>query len=161
MLTKEVEVLARIVSASTGIPVHFLGYVDLMSNRSTAEEMNEMTGITTAFEREMLTAKMRDVCIRAVDIYNKQTGSNLRTEDIDVTIPVVSMAAVKQLVEVYLPLFESGAISMESLRERIPGIDPKLEKERLEEEEENRDDDAISTAELMLRQTPNQELETA
>lgn len=138
VLTKEVETLAKIISASTGIPVHFLGYVDLMSNRATAQELMEMVNATTLHEREIWKGKMKQLCIRAVEMYNEMTGSALSIDGIDVSIPVVTMSQIDLVSNVYGNLYNLGAISMQTLRQMIPGINPEEEAELIAKEKAER-----------------------
>ena len=50
-LMKEIESQAKILSGSSGVPVHFLGLPDLLSNRSTAENLMESLFDVTTRER--------------------------------------------------------------------------------------------------------------
>ena len=50
-LMKEIEAQAKIISGSVGVPVHFLGLPDLLSNRSTAENLMESMFQVTTRER--------------------------------------------------------------------------------------------------------------
>ncbi|MDP4879928.1 MAG: hypothetical protein NWR36_08580, partial [Opitutales bacterium] len=51
-LTTEINTIAKIISGATGIPIHYLGFTDLMSNRATAEDLAELVNVTTSHERE-------------------------------------------------------------------------------------------------------------
>lgn len=150
-LAKECETLAKIISAATGIPIHFLGYADLLSNRSTAEELMEMVNATTRIEREIWKSKLEELCIKAINLYNDTTGSSLSTAGISVEVPVVTMQMVDLLTSIYLPLQQAGVISMQTLRQRIPGIDPEKEEELIEEEKQESMQHAADMADLMMK----------
>lgn len=126
-LTKEIETLAKIISAATGIPVHFLGYVDLMSNRSTAVELMELVNATTNHEREIWKGKMTEICERVLEL----AGID---EEVSVNIPVITLAQVELISNVYGNLYNLGAISLRTLRSMIPGIDPEEEAELIANE---------------------------
>jgi len=134
-IVKEILMHFRIISQATGIPVYFLA-PDLMSNRATAQELLEMVNAATMSERENWKDFIIELCGIAMKMYSKRTGVILDYEDVDVSIPSVTLNQVQQLVDVYLPLQEAGIISKQFVREKVPDIDPKLETERLEQERE-------------------------
>lgn len=150
-LAKECETLAKIISAATGIPIHFLGYADLLSNRSTAEELMEMVNATTRIEREIWKSKLEELCIKAINLYNDTTGSSLSTKGISVEVPIVTMQMVDLLTSIYLPLQQAKVISMQTLRQRIQGIDPELEDELIEDETEKSMQNAVGMADMMMK----------
>lgn len=134
-IIKEMLMHFRIISNNTGIPVFFFA-PDLMSNRATAAEMMEMINAATLAERESWKTVITEICQKAMKLYSKMTGKILDYEDVEVSIPQVTLNQVQQLVDVYLPLQMSGIISKQTLREMVPGIDPEVEDERLEKEAE-------------------------
>jgi len=147
--TTEVNTIAKIISGATGMPVHHMGFVDLMSNRSTAEDLAEMVNASTMHEREAWKAGIRELLVKACNMHSDATGAVYDTDSIEVTLPVVMMSQVKQLADVYLPLEQAGIISKETVRERVPGIDPELEDERLEANEQSKQNEAIEMADLI------------
>ena len=134
-IIKEILMHFRFISQGTGIPVYFMA-PDLMSNRSTAQELLEMVNAATMSERENWKDFITDLCSQAMKIWTKQTGEILDYEDVDVSIPQVTLNQVQQLVDVYLPLMEAGVVSKQFVRERVPDSDPELEEERIEKESE-------------------------
>ena len=134
-IIKEILMHFRLISNVTGIPVYFLA-PDLMSNRATAQELLEMVNAATMSERENWKDFLTELCREAMKLHTKQTGEILDYDLVDVTIPQVTLNQVQQLVDVYLPLQQAGIISKKTLLEKVPDIDPELEHERLEEENE-------------------------
>lgn len=134
-IIKEILMHFRLISNVTGIPVYFLA-PDLMSNRATAQELLEMVNAATMSERENWKDFLTELCREAMKMHTEKTGEILDYDMVDVTIPQVTLNQVQQLVDVYLPLQQAGIISKKTLLEKVPDIDPELEHERLEEENE-------------------------
>jgi hypothetical protein len=129
-IIKEILMHFRLISNVTGIPVFFLA-PDLMSNRATASELMEMVNASTMIERENWKDTIEELCRKAMIIHTQKTGEILNYEDVEVSIPAVSLNQVQQLVDVYLPLQMAGIISKKTLREKVPNIDPEMEDERM------------------------------
>lgn len=129
----------RFVAAMTGVPIHWLAWPELMSNRATAENMLEVVSAATKNERliwqEALSDMLEKVMRMAVDA--GFADSDILEGEFDLRLPLISLAALQQLVDVWLPMREGKAISMFTLRNMIPGIDP-IEEERMVDEEEEK-----------------------
>ena len=69
-LKEETQALAKTVSGTTGIPVHFLGYPELLSNRDTAENLVALIVLSTNKERHTWTGAYDELCHKAMIIYN-------------------------------------------------------------------------------------------
>jgi hypothetical protein len=134
-IIKEILMHFRFISQGTGIPVYFMA-PDLMSNRSTAQELLEMVNAATMSERENWKDFITELCSQAMKIYTKKTGIILDYEDVTVSIPSVTLNQVQQLVDVYLPLMEAGIVSKKFLREKVPDSDPDQELKEIERENE-------------------------
>ena len=137
-IKSEVETLIRVISYVTGIPVSFLGYPDLLSNRPAAIDLNEMINITTSVERLIWEAKLKELAEKAIDMYNLANNANLSKEGIKVSLPVVSMSQIELIKDIYIELYRESAISLETLLERLPGIDPVFELQRINQAKEQR-----------------------
>jgi hypothetical protein len=150
-IIKEILMHFRIISQATGIPVYFMA-PDLMSNRATAQELLEMIQAATNSERENWKDFITELCSQAMQIYSKKTGILLNYKDVNVSLPSVTLNQVQQLVDVYLPLQQAGIISKEFVREKVPDVDPALEKRRLLEEDElDTETDPIETLKAQLK----------
>ena len=138
-LMDEIITLAKMISGSTGVPVHFLGLPDLMSNRSTAENLMELIWASTVKEREIWNSAYNELLYKAIDIFNSmQEGRTpLKQEMIGIEIINVTSEQWKYLEKVYLPLYQEGAITLDYLLLQIPGLDIEEEKRRREFEEKD------------------------
>lgn len=138
-LIKEMITSARIISMNTGIPVHWLAYPDLMSNRATAENMLEAVNAATIQERTIWEDAYKELIIKAMVIAKDKgfQGAILDT-DFEIKIPLISLAHLKQIQETWIPLAEAGYISQKTVRNRLPGINPSNEERLLKKEKEDR-----------------------
>lgn len=128
-LMDEITTNLKIVSGTTGIPPHFLGFPDLMSNRATADGLLEMMFAATAKERTAWIEAYTELFRKAIILYNKVSGDNLNPEAVVAVLPENTQTRLRQLVDVWLPLFESKAISRPTFLTRVPGVDPDKEEE--------------------------------
>jgi len=85
-LQKETESLVKTISGTTGIPVHFLGYPELLSNRDTAENLGNLISLSTRKERRTWQGAYEEVFQKAMVIHNTAFGTNLNPMAIDATI---------------------------------------------------------------------------
>lgn len=157
-LTTEINTIAKVISGATGIPIHYLGFTDMMSNRATAEDLAELVNTTTAHEREAWKDAITELIKKAMYMYMEKTGAVLDPESVEVSLPVVMMSQINQIASVYLPLYQEGIISRQTVRERVPGIDPEVERERAEMEEEGKQSEAVQMADLMTQRMQEQQI---
>ena len=151
-LTTEVNTLAKIISGATGIPIHYLGFTDLMSNRATAEDLAELVNTTTSHERESWKPAIKELLSKACEMHSKKTGVIYDTDSIEVSIPVVMMQQINQIANVYLPLYDAKIITRETVQERVPGIDPEIEQKRMQVEEKKKQKESAEMTKLMMQQ---------
>lgn len=131
---KEATILTQKVSSDQGIPVHFLGMPNLMSNRATADDLHEMVNGTTMRQREAWKDAYTELARQACEL----DGGNYDLDSITVTMPVVMLSDIDRIVRVWLPLYQEGLIDKRSMIEKIPGVDPEIILERLEEQSQER-----------------------
>lgn len=133
-LEKEITANAKMVSGTTGVPVHFLGLPDLMSNRATADNLMELVSASTSKERQIWTGAYSEIIEKAMAIYNANSKMTpLQADRYKVIIPFVTEAAWARIIDLYLPSYIQGAISLETFLAQIPGVDVDAELERKEE----------------------------
>jgi hypothetical protein len=127
----------RFVSAMTGVAIHWLAWPELMSNRATAENMLEVINAATKKERliyqEGIGTLIDKACIMAVDS-NVADREILEPGESEVRLPLISLAALQQLADVWIPVLDKDAISMFTFRNMLPGIDPRKEAKLVEKE---------------------------
>ena len=142
-IEKEIEDLVKMISGSTGIPVHFLGFVDLMSNRATADTLIEMVNAATTKERRTWIGAYEEVIRKAMIMYNAEANQGMSKEKqldpnkIKVNIPVITKEHYDRIEKIYLPACVAGKLSDEAFLAMIPGFDVKAELERKKANEES------------------------
>jgi len=139
MLEKEIVMLIKTVSAGTGVPVHYLGYPDLLSNRATAENLMDLIVGMTSKERITWEAAFEEMVDKAIVIWNEKTGSaqkssRLQTGQLDFDIPIITQATWDRIEKVFIPMKIAGSIDDKTLLSQVPGINPQAILEALEED---------------------------
>jgi len=129
----------KCISMTIGIPVHFLAYPEMLSNRATAENLMEMVVASTRADKvvwqEAITELIEKARIMAVDAGEDNA---ILAGDIQVKIPVVSLALLKQITEVWYNMLADDIISLSTFREMLPGIDAVKEEKQIENEKQER-----------------------
>lgn len=142
-IEKEIISNAKLISGNTGIPIHFLGFPELMSNRSTAENLMEMIIASTTKERKTWIGAYEETITKAMKMYNGKTSQGMSKErqldpsKIGVEIPVITKEHYEHLEKIFLPACVAGKLSDEAFLERIPGMDVEAELKRKEDKEKD------------------------
>ena len=139
MLLKEVESLGEVISGATGVPVHFLGFVHLLANRSTGENLADLLYASTLKERVTWIGAYEETLAKAMAIADRVTGNAqkstaLKPGLLKVTIPFVTQKHWEALEKIFLPAALGGKISGQLFLSRIPGVnvDEELEMQKSE-----------------------------
>lgn len=144
-LTGEMLLAAKIISTNTGIPIHWLAWPELMSNRATAENLLEVVNAGTKRERLIWEEAYRELIDKSMVM-----AIDAGFEDSDIMgeyhleLSLVSMANLKAIQETWLPLQQMDVISMGTLRSKIPAINPTEEKKMVEKEKKENVDAFIN-----------------
>jgi len=85
-IKEETQSLVKTISGTTGIPVHFLGYPELLSNRDTAENLGNLISLSTRKERRTWVGAYEEIFQKAMVIYNTVFNTNLNPMAIDAAI---------------------------------------------------------------------------
>lgn len=133
-LSDEITCLAKLISGATGVPVHFLGLPDLMSNRATADNLMEMLWASTSRERKIWIGTWEEVFQKALALANEHLQGGFNPNAITAAIPEMSASKMKELAEVWLPIRQAGEISRETFLAHIPELDVEEETKRLDAE---------------------------
>jgi hypothetical protein len=140
MLMQSITTGAKLVSAHTGIGIHFLGFANVMSNRATASSMGEPTQVVLKSEETSYLTFYRELFTKAIRMRN----NNLNREfPEDVILPKVVSITDRQwevVKDIYLPARKDGLISSELFLDAIPGVDVEAEQARIDEEEKKNEE---------------------
>lgn len=140
-IEKEIITLAKMISGTAGIPLHFLGMADLMKNRATAKDLKDLIVGSTSKERQIWIGAYTELIKKAMTMYNELANKNmskqakLDPDKIAVDIPMISEEHWLHLEKIFLPAAVAGKISQESFQEQIPGFDIEKEQQRMAERE--------------------------
>lgn len=129
-LVSEITALTKIISGTTGIPPHFLGYPDLMSNRATASEMGDLITSSTATERVIWKGAYNQLLRKALLLANKHFKTGYKPDVVEATMPYITKDKLQELVDVWLPLEGRGIVDKDYIRSMIPDVDSEAMAER-------------------------------
>lgn len=141
---EEIVTHAQILSGTSGVPVHFLGFPELMSNRSTADNLFENVHASVLKERRVWVGGYEELFEKAILMANKNFQAGLNADNVTAEIPEASSQKLAELKDVWFPLRESREISRESFLARIPDIDVAKEVKRLEKEDARAVENAVN-----------------
>lgn len=141
-IEKEISALAKMISGTTGVPIHFLGLTDLLKQVATAKNLMELIQASTSKEREIWKSTYEEGIRKAMMLFNESGKSTkykkkLDPEKIGVDIQVISKEQFEQVEKVWLPAYIANAITLDLLLSKLPGVDVAEEKKRREEEDKN------------------------
>ena len=116
---------AKAISAVTGIPIHWLGHVDAMSNRSTAESLYETINNGTLVERNAWAEGIYELLIKAQELaIDSGLWEGFIDPDFEVKIPLIPFYKAYDNIKALSLAFNDRAISMQDYRNNLPGINP-------------------------------------
>ena len=137
-LTHELVASIKNITAVTGCPVHWLGYVDLMSNRSTADSLYEVLKNATTRERCRWENAFYELILKAMTMAIDDGIADIKYDpDFSVKIPLLNMSNFVDLFKGLALGVNANLISEEDARNFIPGIDPIRTVQALEEQDQN------------------------
>ncbi|MFA5377900.1 MAG: hypothetical protein WC455_19275 [Dehalococcoidia bacterium] len=146
-LVAEIELLVKMISGTTSIPIHYLGLLDLLKNRATGDNTRELVMAATTRERAIWVGAFEELIDKAMVMYNQKTGTVQKSTDggklipdnVSVVIPQISQEHWDHIRDVYIPAQTAGIISRDTVAAQIPGVDVGKEK-LLREESDARED---------------------
>ena len=139
-LAKEITMLAKMISGTTGVPVHFLGLPDLMSNRSVADNLMELVWASTVKERETWNSAYSEILVKAINLFNSQLSGEkeLKNDVLRLEVQHVTSEQWMHLEKVFMPLLLSGKLSLEYVLSQIPNlvVEEELQRQEMQETKE-------------------------
>ncbi len=107
----ETVALVKTISGTTGIPVQFLGYPELLSNRDTAENLMEFIALSTDKERNTWVGAYEELFHKAMILSNTFLGTNLNPMAVDSTIDKPELTTVEGAGNAPVPQRPAGSSS--------------------------------------------------
>lgn len=146
-LKEELAANAKTISALTGLPMHWLGHTDLMSNRATAEELYNLVNLATIKERTEIANGFKNLLVIMQEFYIDNIGGGEITtvcDDFEVTIPLMDLGRFKETMETWIGLFNNELVSSQTVLSKVPGIDSLEEQKRIKEESDKKAKEAVT-----------------
>ena len=146
-LISELVSTVKTISGTTGVPVHWFGYVDLMSNRSTAESLYELIKNQTINERTEWESALYEMIVKAQELFIDSGGTGLSLDlNFQVKLPLLNFGQFLERIRAYSLAYADTAISIDDYRNAIPGIDPAETEKAVEAERKEKEKLFIKTA---------------
>lgn len=165
-LEREIITLAKIISGTTGVPVHFLGFTDILKQVTTAKNLMESVKAATNKERETWKGAYDEVITKAMLMHNEASGNNQQSKGkrldpslITVEIPFITEDEWDHLINFYLPAAMARLIAVETLHSKTPGLDTEKEKELQIGREESELDEAKRDRDRIRKDLEDKNLE--
>ncbi len=135
-LLEEMTMLVKIISGTTQMPAHFLGWGDIMSNRSTAETYTDafspVIRMVQGFQ-SIWAGKLRQLVEVALRV---QGIKGLDARDVVFEFPQITDPDLYKLIEAWSRARALGDLSRETYLQKIGITDPAAELEKIQTEED-------------------------
>ena len=166
-LEKEITRLAQIISGATNVPVHYLGYPELMSNRSVADADFEPSLKTTEKAHGQLGEFFQDVKEKVFAIGSYIHGTEYDPDMVETRFPAVRKGNIEEALTVWLPAAVAKAadgrplvsrrtfhtkVGIEDPQEEERQIDLEMEGVDIEEEDDEQEDRVLRIADQAARE---------
>jgi len=123
VLIKEAYFNIQEIGSVTGLPVHWLSLVDLMSNRSTAEALGDVTDMAVSTERKIIFDGFNELLRKSIDMYNSERQMTKIANDMfEIKPNIISEEQWKHLKEVFVELTKNNKFPLHELYKLIPGV---------------------------------------
>lgn len=130
----EMSLNIKLFASVLGVPVHWSGWTDLMSNRATADTLSELVETCTKSIRQKWIECIRELIQKAMRKSERFGGSEKDVTGFDVELPQITAEKIKELIDAWFILAEAGYVAKEILINKLPGIDPEQNRKALEKE---------------------------
>ena len=141
MLIKEYYINIQAISAITGIPVHWLSLVDLMSNRATADDLGDITELAVSTERQVVTSALNELVKKAAILQTEETKQTaIDYSSFEISLSVITDEHWKRLKDTWMPAAIAKLIPTKIFLDKLPDVD--AEEAYSDLEKQNREDAA-------------------
>jgi len=149
-LKDELSTTIKNIASVTGVPVHWVGWTDLMSNRSTADSLYDTIGTATVRERTLFSEGIYDLIVKAQELYIDSGGTDINKvyTDFEVKIPVIDFSKFLETVRALSIAYNDDVISRSDYQNMIPGIDPLATEKALKAEQKEEEKKLVKMADL-------------
>lgn len=136
-LEKEIVKLAQFISGATNVPVHYLGFPELMSNRSVADSDMEPALQATVKTHKQWIGFFEEMKVKVFGMLNVMHGrlaSNAYDpDDVEVQFPMARKGSEIESLNAWLPAVIAKKVSLQTFHTKV-GLDPDDEEVALSKE---------------------------
>ncbi len=135
-LIDEIKTEIQLLSGGTGVNPHFLGWPDLMSNRATADDMENPVVTVAVSDVQVWIGMFEELFAKATAMYNRnmRLPRALIPGAVKAMIITSTQVEFKRIKDVWMPLRVAGEIDQDTFLSKIPGIKADRVKAALEAE---------------------------
>lgn len=165
IILKDILENLRVISSNTGIPIHWLSYPELMSNRATAENISKTLEFSTKKERLIWEEAIKELIEKSmyVAIESGIASNDILEGDFDIKLPLIDLAQVIEMMKELYVLVKDNFLPASYLYNRLPGTDPEKIKEEIalqKETQKNEMQDYVKNeSAIRLQELNNEELD--
>jgi hypothetical protein len=127
-IQREIETKVKMLAGGAGVPVQFLGFPEFMSNRATAENTMEPVALVSVSEQRSWLGGFAELFDKAIELRNRMApagAEKLSTGKVAPSMQFVTSAQIDRLRELYFPLWQEKAISLDALIRLLPEVNEK------------------------------------
>jgi hypothetical protein len=129
-LEREIKRQSCFIAGTTGYPLQFL-LPDMLSNRSTSENIMESALVHTASERAIWTGFYEELISKAMKLYTIKTSKTaLDPNKLSITISLMTQEQWNRLTNFWLPAFKDDLVTREAVLPQIPDFNIQEELDR-------------------------------
>lgn len=136
----EIEANAKIISAAVDVPIHHLGFADVLSNRATADNLDEPIEAISGSDETLWKGFYERIfaeVIRLAKASKNGPNANLNPDAVKPDTTGIGASDYQRFKDIWLPAYEKGVISRQTALEKAPTIDAQREIERIDEERQS------------------------
>jgi hypothetical protein len=126
-LTKELLVIAKTFQILFGIPVHWSGHVEEMSNRATAEELHAIMATVTQPYRDRIVEFLTRITNRAFSFSQNKIQGVQERKDFEIGLAPLNLTAFKEMVDSLISLKKERVVTPKEIRGYVPGMTPRVD----------------------------------
>lgn len=148
-LKGELSTTIKNISSTSGVPVHWVGWVDLVSNKALGESLYDTIGNATVRERTLFSEGIYELIVKAQQLYIDSGGTDIRkvTTDFEVKIPLVDFSRFLDTVKALTIAYGDEVISRGDYQNMLPGINPLLTEKAIQAEQKEAEKSIVKTTE--------------
>lgn len=120
---KEIRANMQVISGTTGIPIHYLGFADVLSSRATANSLTEPMEVLALTDVTKWRSFYEDMFDKCILLRNEELTSDLKPGMVKPKLIPVTDRQYERLRRFWMPARKDGLVSKELFISQLPDID--------------------------------------